>query len=173
MSILPDALHTWQNFYLLTGGASATLIGLLFVALSLGSHLVSDDSQKHLDAYVTPVLLYFVSVLIVACLMLLPDPSLLLVLGLTGLGLFGLARVGGIFIFMRRPNHVVALFHWFTHVVFPGSSYLLFTLGGLSLLVTNTSLSLLAVALGAMILLVAGIWHSWDLVLWVARQPRA
>jgi hypothetical protein len=171
---LIELLRAWQNFYLLTGGASATLIGLLFVALSLGSHLVTTESQQHLDAYVSPVLLYFVSVLMVACLMLIPNsPVLLLVVGLAGMGLWGLIRVARIMIFMLRPDHTVLLYNWFTHVIFPGSSYLLFVLAGLGLLVDNLTLALLAVAFGVIILLVSAIWHSWELVLWVARQPRA
>ena len=34
---LSQALRDWQNFYILAGGASATLAGLMFVAISLGS----------------------------------------------------------------------------------------------------------------------------------------
>ena len=38
---MTDVLHAWQNFYLLTGGAAATLTGLIFVAASLGANLPS------------------------------------------------------------------------------------------------------------------------------------
>ncbi len=171
---LSDTLHLWQNFYLLTGGASATLTGLLFVALSLGSHLVTDDSQQHLDNYVTPVLLYFVSVLVTACLMLIPESGpLLLVIGLTISGLWGIIRVARIYMFMRRPDHSVALYNWFTHIIFPGSSYLLFIAATLGIFTANLAPAFLAIAIGTTILLVSGIWHSWDLILWVARQRRA
>jgi hypothetical protein len=105
--------------------------------------------------------------------MLIPDSgSLLLGLGLAVLGLWGLIRVGRIALFMRRPDHTVALYNWFTHVIFPGSSYLLFALAAFSLLFSRGSFSLLAVAFGATILLISAIWHSWELILWVARQPR-
>jgi hypothetical protein len=41
-----DTLQSWQNFYFMIGGASAGLIGLMFVALSLGMRLLSDNTRQ-------------------------------------------------------------------------------------------------------------------------------
>lgn len=38
-----DSLRDWQNFYVLMGGASATLTGLMFVAISLGMNLARNE----------------------------------------------------------------------------------------------------------------------------------
>jgi len=46
-----DVLHDWQNFYVLMGGASATLTGLMFVAVSLGMNLVNDASEADIHTY--------------------------------------------------------------------------------------------------------------------------
>ena len=55
-----DTLHSWQNFYFMIGGASAGLMGLMFVALSLGTHLVNDETISSVGAFVTPSIIYFV-----------------------------------------------------------------------------------------------------------------
>jgi hypothetical protein len=36
-------LHEWDNFYITTGAASASLIGLLFVVVTLGGRIPSSD----------------------------------------------------------------------------------------------------------------------------------
>jgi hypothetical protein len=35
MTAFTDAIHEWETFYLLTGTAGVTLIGLLFIAISI------------------------------------------------------------------------------------------------------------------------------------------
>jgi hypothetical protein len=37
-------LHDWDNFYVTTGAASASLIGLLFVVVTLGADFSSSDA---------------------------------------------------------------------------------------------------------------------------------
>jgi hypothetical protein len=40
------AAATWQSFYLLVGAAAATLIGLMFVAVTFGSSLVTMQASE-------------------------------------------------------------------------------------------------------------------------------
>lgn len=55
MPPLVDALASWRNFYELLGAASATMIGLLFVAATVGSGIFSSDQRA---AYASPSALY-------------------------------------------------------------------------------------------------------------------
>src|SRR3954471_18115803 len=66
---------TWQNFYLLTGTAAATLIGLMFVAVTFGAGLVRAESATSARAFLDPPFTHFVTVLFIACLMLVPTMS--------------------------------------------------------------------------------------------------
>jgi uncharacterized membrane protein len=52
------ALHDWQNFYMLTGAAAATLIGLLFVAVSIsvGTNITVGQARDSLRTFVSPIL---------------------------------------------------------------------------------------------------------------------
>jgi len=43
-----DAIATWQNFYMLTGSAAATLMGLIFVSVSLHIDIIS-ETEKYGD----------------------------------------------------------------------------------------------------------------------------
>lgn len=49
MDRFTETLRSWHNFYFMTGGATATLVGLMFVALSLGRHLVSEETAPNLQ----------------------------------------------------------------------------------------------------------------------------
>jgi hypothetical protein len=170
--IFADTLRGWSNFYFMTGGAAATLIGLLFVAVSLGAPLVSADTQAAITTFVTPILFYFLSVLGVAALMLVPTESHLLIAGpLLCVGVYGLGRMVVIVRGMKLLARTQALDHghWKWHAAIPGLSYTVIVATAAWLWVTSTA-PLLGLALATVLLLLSGIWRSWDLVLWIAHQ---
>src|SRR5438876_6449364 len=97
---------TWQNFYLLTGTAAATLIGLMFVAVTFGASAVTAQSATtSARAFLDPPFTHFVTVLFVACLMLIPSmtPPVLGVAIVTVTALRTVALVG-IFRRMREAH---------------------------------------------------------------------
>lgn len=65
-----ETLAHWHDFYIAAGAAAATLVGLLFVALSL--HLRAVVSQPDVRALASVTLTDFVCVLVIALLMLVP-----------------------------------------------------------------------------------------------------
>ncbi|MGA7926399.1 MAG: hypothetical protein WCA20_10400 [Candidatus Sulfotelmatobacter sp.] len=54
-------LERWANFYLLTSAAAATLIGLLFVVITLAAERRLGDNGR-IRLYLTPTVVYFASV---------------------------------------------------------------------------------------------------------------
>jgi hypothetical protein len=167
-----ETLRGWNNFYFMLGGAAATLIGLLFVAASLGAALVSTDTQGAINTFVTPILFYFLSVLGIASLMLVPTDSRALVAGvLLCVGAYGLGRMARILRSMMLLARAQPLDHghWKWHATIPGLSYVAIAGTGAWLLLTPAA-SLDGLALATVFLLLSGIWRSWDLVIWIARQ---
>ncbi|HMA34900.1 MAG TPA: hypothetical protein VKY74_10520 [Chloroflexia bacterium] len=167
-----QTLHDWQNFYMLTGTAAATLIGLLFVAASLGAGLIADHTRDNIRTFVTPTLLHFGAVLILACIFTVPgqSPDVLGAL-VAAIGVAGLAQVlktvPQMWQYHQRDDFDRA--HWLWHNVLPGVAYLLISgTGGALLLGARPLLSPLALGVG--LLLVVGIHNTWTLTLWIVQH---
>jgi hypothetical protein len=83
-------LYGWDDFYIMAGTAGATLIGLLFVIITLSTHLSSSGIAHGARAFLTPTLVHFGSVPLQALVVLVPWPSawpvgVILLCGLVGL----------------------------------------------------------------------------------------
>jgi hypothetical protein len=70
MNPITTPLHDWQTFYAMIGAASATLIGLLFVAVSFGTSEMVVQHVANLQTFVTPTIVHFIAALIIAAIML-------------------------------------------------------------------------------------------------------
>lgn len=82
----------WQNFYILAGTASATLVGLLFVAVSLHIDLIGESGAAAILSLARRTFTRFILVVVVALVFLVPrqDPE-----GL-GLPLLAVGLVDGV-----------------------------------------------------------------------------
>lgn len=55
-------LKEWHDFYMLVGTAGATLLALLFLAVSLGTGFLTEERQSATRTFMSPVALHFTSV---------------------------------------------------------------------------------------------------------------
>ncbi|MEZ4668646.1 MAG: hypothetical protein R3E39_12105 [Anaerolineae bacterium] len=169
-----ETLRSWQNFYFMIGGASAGLMGLMFVALSLGTHLVNDQTASNVAAFVTPSIIYFVSVLLVAGVMLVPTfTTLVLGIVLAAGGAVGLVRTTGHVRDLIRVNNEYQDFSrwdWLWQVILPLVSYGLLVLAGLGFLFDQWTVAFMGVWLAVLMLLLCAIANTWSLVLWIVEQ---
>jgi hypothetical protein len=165
------AAATWQNFYLLVGAAAATLIGLMFVAVTFGASLVNASTAASARAFIDPTLNHFVQVLLTACLVTIPTmgPTLLGAL-LFLVGLFRLGWLRIIYGHMRaakEKNDDMELSDWMTGVIVPAFTYLTLLVAGAAFLLEW------AIAFGALVIatlaaLLNGILSAWELMVWMA-----
>ncbi len=85
------ALKDWHDFYELLGGAAATLVGLTFVAASIGAGILTRDHESAMKVFITPTVVHFSAILVACLLILAPLASetslavLLLAEGATGI----------------------------------------------------------------------------------------
>jgi len=66
------AVESWHEYYLLAGTAAVTLMGLLFVSLSIHLERVTHESGRHLEAMARGAFASFLIVLFVSLMMLTP-----------------------------------------------------------------------------------------------------
>ena len=58
-----EALETWHDFFGLVGASAATLVGLTFVAASVGSSVFTEERQVGLRTLLSPTVVAFAGVL--------------------------------------------------------------------------------------------------------------
>ena len=78
MEPLGEALDHWHEFYTLLGTASATMVGLLFVAATVGAGVFSSDRRAPLRMFMSASVVNFSSVLVVCLIALAPLQTWLL-----------------------------------------------------------------------------------------------
>ena len=74
---LTETLHDWRDFYLLVGTASATLVGLMFVASSMGASVFNEKYLGPLRAFITPTVARLASPLFASVILTMPDHTAL------------------------------------------------------------------------------------------------
>jgi len=165
----------WQNFYLLVGAASATLIGLMFVAVTFGARIVTKETQVSARAFLDPTFTHFVQVLVTACMMTIPTMGStvlgILLLAIGALRGAALVRVFRHMSLAQRIHHDIELSDWLTGVALPLVCFLL--LGGTgAAFLTGHDGAFNALAIATVAVLLNGIYGAWELVVWMAVTRR-
>ncbi len=173
------ALHDWQNFYILTGTASATLIGLLFVAISAGGYIPAQQAREYTRTFVNPVLFVYMQVLFVSCLFLMPlRNTLLFSIVLIVLGVLNLSLTGKVLWRIRvvhRNDTEIERDHWLWYTLLPGIVSLLLIVSAVGFLL-DMPFTLLVIAIIVLVSLAIGLRNTWNLMLWLTMRrgaPRA
>jgi UDP-N-acetylmuramyl pentapeptide phosphotransferase/UDP-N-acetylglucosamine-1-phosphate transferase len=105
MDTFAQAVEGWHDFYITIGTAAATLIGLLFVSLSLNVDAITRPENADLRALATQTFTGFLNVVIFAVLFLIPNQgSHGLGLPLVGVGGYGLYETADRFLKARRQR---------------------------------------------------------------------
>jgi hypothetical protein len=156
-------LSGWSNFFAMTGSAGATLVGLLFVAVTLGTGLPTSRTLDIARASMTPALYSFSGVLLQSMVALVPWQSdrlcgvIFVVMGIGGV----LYRIWAIR--LRRSLHLKAIngpIDRIFHNLVPLVASISLTSGGAGL-IAGAAFGPFALAGSCMLLLVSGIYRTW------------
>jgi hypothetical protein len=170
-----EAMGHWHEFYALLGTASATLVGLLFVAATVSSGVFSSNRRAPLRVFLSATVVHFSSVLAVCLIVLIPLQSWLQFgLLVLGCGVFGLVYCGLIARDTVRDSRLMAAIDledrtWYMLV--PVVGYVLETATGVALAFRFASGSV-ALAFAVAVLMIAGIHNAWDITIWIITRPR-
>jgi hypothetical protein len=153
----------WSNFFTMTGAAGATLVGLLFVVVTLGTGLSSSRKLVIAHASLTPVLDSFASVLFQSMVVLVPWQSnlpsgvIFVVIGIGGL----IYRIHAVRV--RRTLHLRAIqskMDRIIHNLIPIVASVILIYGGAKL-IAGEAFAPFAIAGSTTLFLVSGIFRTW------------
>jgi hypothetical protein len=171
ISSFAAAAGVWQNFYLLVGTAAATLVGLMFVAVTFGASLVTEQTSASARAFLDPTFTHFVQILLTACLIAIPTmgPTLLgvLLLLISALRIASLVRVYGHMKQAQRTHNDIELSDWLMGIALPLLCYLLLGATGVAFL-AGYAVAFDALAIVTVALLLNGVFGAWELLVWMA-----
>ena len=88
MDTFANVIEGWHDFYMMVGAAASTLVGLLFVSLSLNVDVITHEANAHLRELAIQTFTNFLNVIMLSVLFLIPSQDPL------GLGLPLLAVSG-------------------------------------------------------------------------------
>jgi hypothetical protein len=164
-----ELLHEWHDFYVLVGTAAATLVGLTFVAASIGASFFNEKNAAALGAFLTPTVTHFGTVLFTSLLVTIPTHGWRSLGGLLGAGgLAGSIYCGRIVlqIVVRREFKVDVSDRLF-YALIPVVGYVLLLIAAAFVLERSPAgCNLLAAAL--LVMLLAGMRNAWDMMLFIA-----
>jgi hypothetical protein len=163
-------MQTWFGFFALAGGASATLMGLLFVSVSLNTASVFGTKFSHARRMAEQAFQNYMAVLIVSLLALFPT----LEIRLLGMISIALTAVQGVWVLVRLYHTVTktpdpkirrkAMRRQYSSVL--GFGMLLYAAGSMAL---GDDDSRNTFAAAAMVLLGSATVSSWELLVGVGR----
>jgi hypothetical protein len=169
---LADALRDWRDFYLLIGTASATLVGLMFVAASIGASLFNEKNVAPMAAFITPTVVHFAAVLFAAIVAVMPGHSESSLGGVLGFGaLVGLAYCANVFraIFRRFADGLGWQDRAF-YALIPVAGYLSVAAASALEFGGQPREANPLAAIGLMVLMAAGLRNGWDMTVWLTTR---
>ena len=167
----------WETFYVIVGSSAAALTGLMFVVIALVADLRSSEQQ--IEAFGTPTVVHFGSVLLLSAIMSAPWPTM------SGarlaIGSCGTAGVVYMLIVIRRAyrqtGYEPVFEDWLFHTALPLAAYACILVAALGLARRPTPF-LFGVGAATVLLLFIGIHNAWDTVTyivvlrWEEKHPR-
>jgi hypothetical protein len=171
-------LQAWHDFFLLTGTAAATLLGLVFVAASIAASIPNEklgnaDSRSR-SLWILPILYAFVRVLVVSALGVIPGQTptsfgyVLSVLAVVDLGRMAWVTRG--MVEFHRTRERFSAGDWGWYVLYPSLATLFVAATGVSLAAGWGVVPVQLLAAGMLLHLVIGVHNAWELADWLATR---
>lgn len=164
-------LAEWSDFYVIIGTSAGALTGLMFVVIALRSDAASRGSLETIEAYATPTVVHFATVVFLSGLLTVPEHTeLSLGLLLAAAGLAGLGYTGWVSLQAKRtPDYSDYISDWVWRSLVPASGYAAALVAAV-LVPLDSDAALYVVAGTALVFLFDGIHNAWDSAIWIASD---
>jgi hypothetical protein len=165
---LAETFHGWHDFFLLLGTASATLVGLMFIAVSIGANIFKEENRPALEVFLGPTVVHFAAVLVFCLLAVVPLHGWLSLAALAAaIGLAGIVYAGRVWFRLARSRYQIDLIDRTFYAPLPALAYLV-VLVAAALLYAQSEWGFVVAAAGLITLIVAAIRNAWDMMIWIA-----
>ena len=165
-----ETFHDWHDFFLLLGTASATLVGLMFIAVSIGASIFKEENRPALEVFLGPTVVHFAAALVFCILALVPLHGWLSLACLAGfIGLAGFFYAGRIWFRLARSRYEIDLLDRTFYAPLPALAYLI-VLAAAAMFYGQSEWGFVAAAAGLITLIVAAIRNAWDMMIWIALK---
>ena len=159
----------WHDFYILLGTASAALVALLFVAVSVGASLISPERSTATRTFMSPVVFHYSSILLLSLIALIPNlTAAALAFAIALLAVIGMGYTTVVLVGLARAS-ISDVADRLGYGLLPLTAYLgMLAAAGLAFVEMPLSADILAGSL--LFLLAINIRNAWDLLLAFARR---
>jgi hypothetical protein len=165
-----EALHAWHEFYILLGTAGATLLALLFVAVSLGSGFLSNADQRGTRTFMSPVVIHFTTVFFLSAVCLVPSHGPIFFATLIGAtAVLGVAVSIVITVWVLRTELTQYLPDYLAYGLLPVGAYLAMLAASI-MIYGGHAYAFEVLASGLLLLAIVNIRNAWDLTLSMVRR---
>lgn len=167
---LAEELEKWHDFYVLVGTAGATLVALLFVAVSIGTGFLTEQRAAPTRAFYSPVVLHFTAIFFISATGLVPAHPAAYFAGAIALA----ALVGGgasvfAMVALLRNRWTSYLQDHFAYGLLPAVCYGVLLIAAY-LLLRKSAYALDMVGGTLLVLMIVNIRNAWDLMLSMVRH---
>jgi hypothetical protein len=173
MDTFTQAVEGWHDFYMMIGTAAATLVGLLFVSLSLNIDAITRKENADLRMLAEQTFSSFIYVILFAVFFLIPDQGSqglgLPLLGVGGLGLY--STVSHFFKTRYKQPRVWGRGNVALRFAAPTLCFASLMIIAVSALLDRTN-GLYWLVPVMILLIVSASWNAWALLLRLCEPPR-
>jgi len=168
-------LERWHDYYLMVGTAAATLLGLLFVALSFNIDILLHDQRAHLMDLARQTFHVFITALIVALIALMPDlPDRIRGVDLAVIGtLLFMPTLRNLLRIRSQTDRTISQRVLIARTLAPLLASAILIYGGLCMFRRQGVDTLMTFSSASLLLLGSGAGSAWDLMVRVAKARRA
>ena len=165
---LNDVMAEWSDFYTLIGATAGTLIGLIFVVVSLGADNAKAGDEHRVRIGVTPTLVHFAALLVSALAMLAPLSNIARAVALGVIGCAGLAYLVNLALLAsKRIKDEERDTLWFG--ILPMAAYAGFVVTGAAWAIAPEYAPEIG-GFASVVLLVAALHNSWEMTLLIVGR---
>lgn len=146
-------------------------MGLTFVAVTLAPRVIAEQTSTVVRGFMTPIVAYFATVLIISLIVLVPHANGLVAASLAVIGLIGLIYVPSTDVYKQWRENELGIDDLLWYALWPFAGYLL-TVSGAYGVWRALNWAPYVVAADVVLFLIVGIRNGWDVVITIARQAQ-